>query len=82
MRYPASEKLEIIRTVEASHLPVKRTLAMLGIPAAPITIGLPAGPKVGSMPCLIGLPGPDQSGTASPVMFVMPLLSLRSTMRT
>jgi transposase InsO family protein len=31
MRYPASEKLEIIRTVEASHLPVKRTLAMLGI---------------------------------------------------
>ena len=32
MRYPASEKLEIIRTVEASHLPVKQTLAMLGIP--------------------------------------------------
>ena len=34
MRYPASEKLEIIRTVEASHLPVKRTLAMLGIPSS------------------------------------------------
>ena len=32
MRYPASEKLEIIRIVEQSHLPVKRTLAMLGIP--------------------------------------------------
>jgi transposase-like protein len=32
MRYPASEKLEIIRLVEQSHLPVKRTLAMLGIP--------------------------------------------------
>jgi len=32
MRYPASEKLEIIRTVEGSHLPVKRTLDMLGIP--------------------------------------------------
>ena len=29
MRYPASEKLEIIRTVEASHLPVKQTLKML-----------------------------------------------------
>jgi len=29
MRYPASEKLEIIRTVESSHLPAKRTLAML-----------------------------------------------------
>lgn len=31
MRYSGSEKLEIIRTVEASHLPVLRTLAMLGI---------------------------------------------------
>lgn len=30
--YPASEKLEIIRIVEQSHLPVKRTLEMLGIP--------------------------------------------------
>jgi putative transposase len=30
MRYPASEKLEIIRLVEQSHLPVKRTLAQLG----------------------------------------------------
>ena len=26
MRYPASEKLEIIRTIEGSHLPVKQTL--------------------------------------------------------
>jgi len=34
MRYPASEKLEIIRTVEASHLPVRQTLAMLGIPGS------------------------------------------------
>lgn len=25
MRYPASEKLEIVRTLEASHLPVKQT---------------------------------------------------------
>ena len=32
MRYPASEKLEIIRLVEQSHLPVKHTLAHLGIP--------------------------------------------------
>ena len=31
MRYPASEKLEIIRLVEQSHLPRRRTLAMLGI---------------------------------------------------
>ena len=32
MRYPASEKLEIIRLVEQSHLPAKRTLDQLGIP--------------------------------------------------
>jgi putative transposase len=34
MRYPASEKLEIIRTVEQSHLPVRRTLARIGLPRA------------------------------------------------
>ena len=34
MRYPGSEKLEIIRLVEQSHLPVRRTLAALdgGLP--------------------------------------------------
>ena len=31
MRYPASEKLEIIRIVEQSHLPAKRTLDNLGV---------------------------------------------------
>ena len=33
MRYPASEKLEIIRLVERSHLPVKQTLDKLGVPS-------------------------------------------------
>jgi transposase InsO family protein len=32
MRYPASEKLEIIRLVERSHLSAKRTLDKPGIP--------------------------------------------------
>ena len=32
MRYAASEKLEIIRTVETAHLPVRRTLDKIGIP--------------------------------------------------
>jgi transposase-like protein len=32
MRYPATEKLEIIRLVEQSHLSVRRTLAKIGIP--------------------------------------------------
>ena len=31
MRYPASEKLEIIRIVEQSHLSARRTLEQLGI---------------------------------------------------
>ena len=31
MRYPASEKLEIIRIVEQSHLPAKKILNQLGI---------------------------------------------------
>jgi putative transposase len=34
MRYPATEKLEIIRLVEQSPLPVRHTLAKLGIPRA------------------------------------------------
>ena len=34
MRYPATEKLEIIRLVEQSHLPVRRTLRQFGIPPA------------------------------------------------
>jgi putative transposase len=34
MRYPAAEKLEIIRLVERSPLPVRHTLTKLGIPRA------------------------------------------------
>jgi transposase InsO family protein len=34
MRYPASEKIEIIRLVEQSHLSVRETLERIGIPRA------------------------------------------------
>ena len=34
MRYPASEKAEIIRLVEQSHLPVRKTLEQIGVPRA------------------------------------------------
>ena len=34
MRYPGTEKLEIIRLVEQSPLPVRQTLVKLGIPRA------------------------------------------------
>ena len=40
MRYPASEKAEIIELVEQSHLPAKRTLDKLGIPARRFTAGM------------------------------------------
>ena len=40
MRYPASEKAEIIKLVEQSHLPAKRTLDKLGIRAPPFTDGM------------------------------------------
>ena len=32
MRYPASEKLEIIRIAEQSHLPARKTLQQIGVP--------------------------------------------------
>ena len=34
MRYPAAEKLEIIRIIEQSHLPARRTLRQIGVPPA------------------------------------------------
>ncbi len=37
MRYPASEKLEIIRLVENSHLSARRTLQKRGIPRSTFT---------------------------------------------
>lgn len=34
MRYPPSEKLEIIRTLDALHMPVKQTLGMIATPSS------------------------------------------------
>ncbi len=44
MRYSAPEKLEIINLVEHSHLPVRRTLAQLGIPRATFDVYQIGGP--------------------------------------
>jgi transposase-like protein len=65
MRYPAPEKLEIIRLVEQSHRPVKRTLEKLGIPRATFyrwyNLFQAGGPEaLEDRP-----PRPDASGTAS-----------------
>jgi putative transposase len=35
MRYPPSEKIEIIRLVEQSHRSVRETLEKIGIPQVP-----------------------------------------------
>ena len=40
MRYPASEKAEIIQLVEQSHLPAKRTLDNSASPAPRSTAGM------------------------------------------
>ena len=65
MRYPASEKLEIIHPVERSHLPVRRILDKLGIPATTFyrwydAIGLPAKPVLETVPVI-----PAGCGTVS-----------------
>ena len=62
MRYPASEKLEIIRLVERSHLSVRRTLDKLGIPATTFYRWYDRYRAFGEA----GLE--DGSGTASPTM--------------
>jgi putative transposase len=47
MRYSAAEKLEIIRLLEQSSLPARRTLAQLGMPgAAALSDGQPAPRRV------------------------------------
>jgi putative transposase len=69
MRYPAAEKLEIIRLVEGSHLPVRRTLARIGVP---VTTFYRWYDRTGSMaPRAWRIVRPDRagSGTASPIRY-------------
>ena len=64
MRYPASEKLEIIRTVEGSHLPTKKRLICFASLAPLFIGGMIVISKVGLMHWQINLLDRDQSGTA------------------
>ena len=66
MRYPASEKLEIIRLVERSHLPVRRTLDKLGIPTTTFYRWYDRYRAFGEAGLEDRPPGPAGSGTASP----------------
>jgi len=65
MRYPASEKLEIIRTVETSPLPVRRTLAQIGIPKSTFYAWLDRTQREAWTPWTIENPVRSGSGTAS-----------------
>jgi putative transposase len=80
MRYPASEKLEIIRTVEAVASAGPATLAMLGIPVPPSIAGMTAGPRAGLTRLTRLRPILGLSGTASRTRSERTLSSSRSSM--
>ena len=81
MRYPASEKLEIIRLVEQSHLPVKRTLEKLGIPRATFYRWYDLYQTAGRRPSTIARLGRIGSGTASRTLSASGSRPWRSTSR-
>ena len=66
MRYPASEKLEIIRLVEESHLSARLTLAKLGIPRTTFSVGMIGICSAERLDCRINLPSQNTSGTECP----------------
>ena len=76
MRYPAAEKLEIIRLVEGSHLPVRRTLARIGVPATTFYRWYDRYREHGPEGLEDRSPGPAGSGTASPTRCGQHLLAL------
>ena len=67
MRYPATEKLEIIRLVEQSPLPVRHTLAKLGIPRAGIVNLHGRGVLLVSVARRLGSEGPLLAYCAAPI---------------
>src|SRR6267378_3951471 len=67
MRYPASEKAEIIQLVEQSHLPAKRTLDKLA-PAPRSTAGMIDTVKAGLRRWVTTAPDQIVSGTGSRTM--------------
>ena len=64
MRYPATEKLEIIRLVEQSALGVRQTLEKLGIPRATFYRWYDQYQRGGPEALQDRSPRPDGSGTA------------------
>ncbi len=66
MRYSASEKLELIRLVEQSHLPARRTLAKIGIPRATFYRGYDLYRHGGPEALDDRRPGPDRAWNRIP----------------
>ena len=81
MRYPASEKLEIMRLVEQSHLPVKRTLEKLGIARATFYRWSDLYQSGGPEALDTARPGRIGSGTASRTLSASGSRTWRSTSR-
>ena len=75
MRYAASEKLEIIRLVEQSSLPVRRTLAQIGIPKSTFYAWYDRYAEGGLDALITGL-DPNASGTAFQMRSARKSLSL------
>lgn len=67
MRYPASEKVEIIRLVENSHLSARRTLQKIGIPRSTFNRWYDRFLSGGVDALEDRSPGQAGSGTASPM---------------
>ena len=77
MRYPASEKLEIIRLVEGSHLSARLTLAKLGIPRTTFYRWYDRYLQRGEAGLQDQSPNPNTSGTAFLMRCGVGLLSWR-----
>ena len=67
MRYPASEKVEIIELVEQSHLPAKRTWINSAFPARRSTAGMTDIVRAALRRWLTTVPGRIASGIAFPM---------------
>src|SRR5690349_22376732 len=76
MRYPASEKFEIIRLVEESALPVRRTLDKIGIPRATFYRWYDLYRCCGPEALEDGRPGPDPAWNRIPEKVKRKLINL------
>ena len=82
MRYPASEKIEIIRLVEQSHLSVRETLEKIGIPRATFYRWYDLYQTGGPEALEDRRPAPSGSGTASPMRYANRSSKRRMSSRT